>query len=325
MKRFSFALLTFALLLGFTQCGKDPIDEPEQNDNQSEIVTITFELPVENKYRTDFSEFLVDGETQSATINWNKTGYETVYLAIPNKYNQIWDDEEEEYVITLAKECAQLIPLRAVCDGGSKLVFEGGVDAKDLMDGTVYTLYYMGNEGSSHLAKTYDATGAKLTKVVMDLNNQNGTRTSLGDLHFATLAVKAQGVKDSNNKTIGYNLNALNNNVNFTAGIAISLFDLEGVSALQGNAVVNNAISIEYNEDVRSYEIDYISLGNGGISLNGTSSESFVAMVPNTQANATVECSKGRYIFENGVLSNNVYYNYNTKTHKVEPLKWITE
>lgn len=319
MKRFSLVLMALAFaIFALTSCGKDPIDETKGNEGESRIVSVSFELSVDNNSKTDFSNFLTNNNTQAATIDWNKTGYETVYLAVP--------DIKIIRPFYYYKECARMIPLRAKCNGSSKLLFEGSIDSDDLMEGHSYILYYFGNENGGKTTEIRDDAG-NLMGMTLNLNNQNGTRSALGDMHFASLqvVVSVSYIDEETAEIESFTLTA-DSNPYFTSGVAISLLDLEGVNKLEGKAVSNTAVEVKFDRTSNKYLISYTNVdGNSGITLNNTTKESFIVMTPNEQSGVTLECSKGKYIFENGVETNNVYYNYNTKTQRIEPLKWITE
>lgn len=304
MRKLSLALLALVLVL-FTQCEKEPL--PQNNDEK--MVPIRFEVPV-NDGKTDFSDFLTDHNTQNAVINWNSTGTETIYLAVPNIriYHPVTGD------VLYEDNVAQMVSLTAECNGSSKLVFSGSVNSRILEDGKSYTLYYFGNNGGQDII---DETNGKLVGKTMSFENQDGLRESLGNYHVAILDVSVKANLNTSNVATSYQI--MSSYPDFTSLTSIALLDLEGESKLEGTAVPQE-FKLEFDSESNTYKTTY-TMSESGLTLDGATSNSFITLFP-TSAGTTLECGKGQYVFENGVESNSVYYSYNATSQEIGPLKW---
>lgn len=317
MKKLSLLLIAFSMVL-FTQCDKDPIEETNNTDG-AKMVPISFNLPVDGS-KTDFSDFLTDPNTQHPTINWNKTGTETVYLAVPNMiiYNPTTGDE------LVNEPCAQLVPLTATCNENNKtLTFTGTVDTRILEDGKSYTLYYFGNNNGED-TDIKDENGKLIGKKI-NFEGQDGSRTNLGNYHVAMLDVRVRAKMNNNNTSHlaeSYDITA--SYPNFTSQIAIAYLDLAGQTSISDISTEQNLVSsveVKFNGTTNIYDVTptttrKLQLGNN------VESNSFIALWP-TSGNTTINCVKGSYTFTDGIEANSVYYTYNTSEHKIEPLPWV--
>lgn len=306
MKKLSLIIIALAAVL-FTQCKKEESNTEQTSQDSTRKVPVTFTIANNDGSRTNFSDFLTDPDSPHATINWNKTGVETVYMAVPNLVIK----NPLNGVTLFTEECAQMVPLKAECDGSAKLVFKGEINPSFLVDGMSYTLYYFGNQEPEITYVDGKALGCK-----MSFDGQNGTRENLGNYHAALLDVKVIVPEyDANGVAVSFNLEA--SAPNFTSITSVAYLDLDGESQLNGTAVTKS-LSIEFNDVQNTYTTSYEV---ASVSLNATTNESFIALCP-TAAGTKLECTKGTYTFESGVAANGVYYAFDLETNTIQPLQW---
>lgn len=308
MKKLSLIIIALAAVL-FTQCKKEE-SNTEQTSQDSREIPVRLTLTNNDGSRTNFSDFLTDPNSPHATINWNKTGVETIYMAVPNIVikNPITGTVYETI------ECAQMVPLVAECNGSEKLVFTGSISPSFLENGKSYTLYYFGNKTPN---LTYSNENGNLLGCEMTFNGQNGKRENLGNYHAALLDVSVS-VPEYDENGIATSFELVASVPNFTSMTSVAYLDLEGVSELSGTAVTES-LSVAYNAAKNKFETTYV---NAPIDLDPTmTNESFVTLCP-TAAGTTLECTKGTYTFENGVAANGVYYAFDPETNTIQPLQW---
>lgn len=306
MKKLSLIILAFVALF-LTSCDKDPQTNPEETN----LVTVTLELPVDNGSKTDFSDFLTGNAINpNFSIKWRTDIQETVYLAVPT----IQYEDENGNITTTGK--AQIIPLKATeGNGSSVMTFIGVVDSKLLRSTLTYTLYYMGDGNVT----TKENAGV-INGLEMSFDNQDGSKANLGRCHFATMNVGVQLLKADDN-VIGYILKSLDtNNTNFTTQVALAYLDLKDETELSG---ASKGVSVMYNTSTNKFDVKYLYSSNNTISLTNPSEKSLVVLAPGIK---TISCTKGSYTFDKGVGVNKVYYNVRTyangQTPEVVPLKW---
>lgn len=301
MKKITYIMLVFVMVL-FTQC------RPDNNSKNDEpnMVPITFNLPTNNG-KTDFSDFLTNPYTQNAIIEWNHSGVETIFLAVPDIVIH-----SPEYGTTFKNECAQLVPLTAICDGSSELEFTGTIDSRILQNGYAYTLYYFGNNGGEDIIDDY----GKVIGKTMSFDGQDGTRENLGDYHVACINVAIYAKYDENNLAESYTISS--SYPNFTSMTGIALLDLEGETTLGGSAAANS-LTVKFNEDLNKYET--ITSDVKGIQLDNTTNSAFISLSPSAKG-SILECGKGTYTFQKGLKANTVHYKFNTATNEIQPLDW---
>lgn len=329
MKKLSLFLLAFTAVL-FTQCKKEPL---EQNQNtESKMIPVRFELPVDNGGKTDFSDFLNGNE--NATIKWNDV--ETVYLAIPN----IPVQDPTEGLYTLG--CAQLVPLRGEEQDG-KMVFHGEVEIKEL-GGCKCTLYYFGNNGTMSDGETsnikitkgdrfyYNVDHEVNTEISMSFNNQDGSRNTLGNYHIASVEVSIEAVTEESGtnpdtgevmyKLVSYSISA--DSPVFKSETAIAYMDLDGVTELNGTAAVTS-VALQWNEDAMKYTITpTFATEETPLTISSeATSESFITLwqTGGEDNPTTLTCNNGNYYtFQNGVKRNTVYFERHNG--ELSPLTW---
>ncbi|MBR5146565.1 MAG: hypothetical protein IKW54_02940 [Bacteroidales bacterium] len=302
MKKITYLMLAFVLAL-FTQCSPNN----GNNDEESKMLPVKFTVPIDGG-KSDFTDFLTNPFTQNAIINWNSTGVETVYLAVPDVIIH-----SAEYGTDFINKCAQLVPLTAICDGSSELVFTGSIDSRIIHDGYAYTLYYFGNNGGEDI---YREETSKIVGKTMSFDGQDGTRENLGNYHVACINVAVNA--EYNNDNIAQSYNITSPYPKLSSMMSVALLDLDGESYLNGTAAIKS-MSIMFDEESNEYKHSYST--ETGLELNNTSSSAFIALCPSSQG-SVLECSKGCHTFEKGIKANTVHYNYNTVTHKIEALDW---
>lgn len=311
MKRYSLIILAFALLLGFTQCKP----EPENNPDDSRMIPVRFELPIDNGAKTDWGGFFQltnDGTSYTSNIKWSNE--DIAYLALPKTViTSGWSSTvvESEFIKLVSKFGSDM----------SMIYFEGEISmeqAQVFSNDNVLTVYHLGNRE----AIKYDNN--KIKEITMDFSSQDGIKENLKDFHFASTKVKLARHDTDNDGTPDL-ITMDNFETNFKHEMAICYLDLQDVTKLTGTAVGNNSVRI-YFDDVSSTYVSewFIKEGtDGSITLTETpSKESFIVIPPSDDAGMTLECDKGTYSFSNRIIANTIYYGKGVGNNKIEPLPW---
>jgi len=276
-----FTVLIALMLLAFTQC------KPDNGDGEK--VRVRCNIPVGNGTRSDFCDLL-----SNDSIYWS-TGMERVYLAIPNDVNP----QLVELTVDNSEPQANV------------LEFEGEVDKNLLEDGKDYEVWYFGN--SKNLGAPY-ITETKEGNVIRGINGsiktQSGYQEDMGYCHTTKTIVKAK----DNGTEIDLPLRGVLNNE-----MAIAYLELDGVSTLQGEAILGTEYSFQYNGN--DFEFVVTEDPNAKITVTNGEAKSFIVLFPNDKTGAKLECTKGYYEFKKGILAEKFYYRFISDMEKA-PLRW---
>lgn len=287
MKKFFTILMAFAVL-SFTQCKKQPVDNP---DTETEVrkVRVSCVIPINEGVRSDFSNLIENG-----SVNWSE-GWERVYVAIHGATPTI-------------------IELKSWADGNpSKLEFEGEA-AKDLItDGKEYDIWYFGH--SQQLDEPLvELTGNTLTGSIA---NQSGRLADIGYCHIAKTKVTAETIDGE----VVLNLNGTLQNQ-----IAIALLDLNNVTELFGDAIKGTEYTLTYNSDADKFELDVTEDNDAKISVESATGISYVVLLPNEEKETTIRNKQGdntyAYTFHNGIKANKIYCKIASDGTTAEALTW---
>lgn len=310
MKKLMFIMVPIILL--FAQCKKDDV---ERTDDLYEKVPVTFELP-KDMSKSDFTNLLPDGN-----INWgNENNIEYIYLAVADRYSYY----SHELLMTMI--VGELFELTAeVTESTDRLVFSGMIPKNLLWDTKRCTLYYFGNNGNapegSNVTNIYDVkyTDCVIGKTV-SFAQQTGDVNDLGDYHIASIPVKIKTIRDEERNILGFDLivELFNNNM------SIAMLDLEGETVLGGSATAIQSYTLKW--EGRTFEESYDVVEGGTIDVTGNVGEkSLIALLPNNEP-VTLECSKGKYTFHEGLPSNTLFIgNMGHDLNETTPLPWEDE
>ena len=305
MRRIMFIMM-FSLLL-FTQCKKDNVDSGAE-----ETVPVRLEISLD-KSRSDFSDLFPFGK-----ISWgNVNEIEYVYLTVPYalEFCDVSVGFYTQYLGVMFEMQAE------VNDKMDKLVFEGNVYTYALEDKDYCDMYYFGNNGKigGNVITYYkQLTDRNIIGKKITFSNQTGDVDELGNYHLAKAFVKVKKNVNDKGVPISYDLEI----ESFKTITSLALLDLEGETKLEGTAAQLRSFAIKWTDDYvfeEIYEYDtsaYINVrGNVG-------KKSMITLLP-TRESVTLECSKGKYEFTEGIRSNQVYLG--GKGESIDdalPLKW---
>lgn len=311
---------TFMLLL-LTQCRKEEevYDNEKYHTEEPEMVPVRFKIPVD-KMRSDFGDLFPLGK-----IGWgNEKKEEYIYLAAPEAY-------EYYHIRTGLHYVGMLFELRAdISEGDDTLFFEGKV--YNLLHAygkpeTEFYIYYFGNngaapEGSNVTDINRVVSYTHLIGKTVTFDNQTGSVDNVGDFHVA----KARVTLDPIDGILGVKLKGYNVTMEepLKSITSLALLDLEGESKLEGSATRLKSLTVMCMEDsVFTEQFEYDTLGYIDVSDNA-GDRSLITLLP-TEEKVTLECSKGKYEFTNGIKSNYVYFEENGATlEEAQPLIWET-
>ena len=287
MKKFFTILMAFAVL-SFTQCKKQPVDNP---DTETEVrkVRVSCVIPINEGVRSDFSNLIENG-----SVNWSE-GWERVYVAIHGATPTI-------------------IELKSWADGNpSKLEFEGEAAEGLITDGKEYDIWYFGH--SQQLDEPFvELTGNTLTGSIA---NQSGRLADIGYCHIAKTKVTAETIDGE----VVLNLNGTLQNQ-----IAIALLDLNNVTELYGDAIVGTEYTLTYNSDADKFELDVTEDNDAKISVESATGISYVVLLPNEEKETTIRNRQGdntyAYTFHNGIKANKIYCKIASDGTTAEALTW---
>ena len=286
-----FTVLIALMLLAFTQCKPDNGNEGGANGK----IKVVCEVPINNKgvseTRSDFEKLTVDG-----SIMWS-TGTERLYLAIPNNGNpQIVELLADEHTVK-----------------ANVLAFEGEVDEGLLEQNGVYEVWYFGNS-KTYLGTPYFSTnkeGDVIKSISGSIATQSGNLSDLGYCHIAKTTVSAN-IEDGQ---IVLPLRGI-----LKSEVAIAHLDLDGVTQLNGDAVIGTNYTYSYNSGRGQFE--FAVTGGSSINVTDGSATSYVMLLPNATNDVVLESSKGTYTFKNAIEANKFYFRY-LDNYVMAPLEWI--
>ena len=285
-----FTVLIALMLLAFTQCKPDNGNEGGANGK----IKVVCEVPINNKgvseTRSDFEKLTVDG-----SIMWS-TGTERLYLAIPNNGNpQIVELLADEHTVK-----------------ANVLAFEGEVDEGLLEQNGVYEVWYFGNS-KTYLGTPYFSTnkeGDVIKSISGSIATQSGNLSDLGYCHIAKTTVSAN-IEDGQ---IVLPLRGI-----LKSEVAIAHLDLDGVTQLNGDAVIGTNYTYSYNSGRGQFE--FAVTGGSSINVTDGSATSYVMLLPNATNDVVLESSKGTYTFKNAIEANKFYFRY-LDNYEMAPLEW---
>ena len=278
-------ILIALLVLGFTQCKPAPEGGDENN---TEKVRISCNLPVNNSGKSDFANIMGDG-----TINWSN-GRECIYLAIHG-------------------DNPQIVELEGFAENKPSLLEFTGEVSKDLIvSGNEYDIWYFGH--SQQLSDSYYNLADDGSKLSGSIANQSGRLEDLGYCHIASTKVIATIENDKIKLTpIGA----------FNSQMAIALLDLENVSELYGNSIIGTEYSLEYNGE--EYELKVIR-SESTINVESATGISYIVLFPNNEKERLLKSKQGNkvyaYTFHNGIRADNKYYRIASDGQTYESLIW---
>ena len=287
MKKFFTILMAFAVL-SFTQCKKQPVDNP---DTETEVrkVRVSCVISINKGVRSDFSNLIENG-----SVNWSD-GRECVYLAIPG-------------------DTPRIVELEGWADGNpSKLEFEGEVAEGLITSGNEYDIWYFGH--SQQLETPYYSNNG--SRLEGSIATQSGRLNDVGYNHIAKTTVTAVTEEGA----VKLNLNGT-----LTNQIAIALLDLNNVSELYGDAIKGTEYTLAYNESAEKFELDVTEANDAKIGVESAEGTSYVVLLPNETKESKIKCRKGdntyAYTFHNGIKGNKVYYRTASDGTTAETLTW---
>lgn len=286
--------LTMVMFM-LVQCKKKETAIPI-NDDSSELVKVSFELPIDQE-RTDFNSILPGGN-----INWGNTNnVEYLYLAVSDRY--LYFDYELEMPVYVGEMFEMQSDVHAPTD---KLYFTGMIPRGVLDQLRRCTLYYFGNNGrgesGTNVTNIYDKkyTDCVIGKTV-SFKKQSGDIDELGNYHIASINVDyVQFITDENDEVIELRLEMgeLENDM------SVAMLDLTNEIVLEGTATHLQSYTVKWTGYRYEKIIEYVPNGNYDVSGN-SGDKSFIAFLP--AEDATLKCSKGSYVFENGIEKNHIY------------------
>lgn len=304
MRKKVFVMISILLL--FTQCKKE--DDNYTFDDM--MVPVRLEVPINQSSRSVFANLFPNGE-----IKWgNDAKMEYVYIAAPNTL----------YYGTSGgvKLLGELFEMKASVENATdKLIFEGNVLYGVLKYDNKYDVYYFGNNGNA--PENSNVTDiSKLSKHIsgkrMTFDKQTGDINKLGDYQLAKAYVTVSEIVRQNDVIALYKLEMSD----FNSVTSLAMLDLEGETRLKGSAAKLTSFSVEWTDDYVFVEkfgydtLEYIDVsGNVG-------EKSLISLLP-TEEQVTLECGKGKYVFKDGIKSNQVYLSKAGKDiDEALPLKW---
>lgn len=297
-------ILIIVMLLLFAQCKKENVMIAGNDDE----VPVIIDIPL-NESKTYFGDVIDSGKISW----WNIHNEEYIYLAIG--YNLVNEDNN-----VVRKGVLEEMKI-AIYEVKDVVTCRGTIPKNYIRSGRRYELYYFGNNGNgrenTNVTNIYDEeTGDVIGKTVV-FNNQNGDMRNLGDYHMASVTVLVVDEKDDNGEFSGYRLipeGKLNNKM------SIALLDLSGERSLRGSATYNSVYEVKWNgnvfeEKIYSNDMEFNVENNMG-------DRSYISLLPNDNV-VSLECTKGYYVFENGIESNSIYIGGGNASDDVKPLGWF--
>ena len=308
MKKVPFLMIAFILL--FTQCGKEQMEE---HNEEGKLVPITFELPLTQETRSYFGDLLPNGE-----VKWgNDSNIEYIYISIPHTISYYYDS-------TGTVSLGSLVELKAeVNEPTDRLIFKGEAASNNLQNGRTYHLYYFGNNGQGldgTNVKNYHSffrnimIGKKVT-----FSRQTGDINKLGDYHIAKIRVTTKKYKDESGMVQRFELVAKDlKNIN-----SIAKLDLTGETKLGGTAAELQSFTVLWNPKADTFEEIIETIPSATIDVsNNAGKDSYISLLP-VEENVFLECTKGRYNFTNGIGQNQLYVGSEaTDIDAALPLRW---
>lgn len=313
-------MMLMSLLL-FAQCKKEEIidDEIIENKEESRKIPVTCEISLtDDGTRSSFADLF------KGRISWgSKQENEYIYLSVgvTDKYYS------EKYKDTISVgelfELRAYVPLDAPLD---KVMFKGAIEEKYLRNmEDECKLFYFGMEGNGvndgFVENIYDPECGKLIGKRIDYSNQLCDMTLLGYYHIASSSAHVSmhvGDYDVIEEFVLFPDDRV-----FYNNMAIAMLDLKGEKILGGSATQLQSYTVKW--DGRNHKLvesyDYKQDGFYEIDQrHGT--KSFVALFP-TDRKVDIRCSKGVYVFEDGIKSNHFYVGKaGNSAEDSRPLPW---
>ncbi len=307
MKKLS-VFISFLLL--FSSCNKEKMNE---GVNEERMVPVRFELSMNSKTRSDFSNLLPKGN-----IQWgNSNNVEYIYVSIPYKCSYY---VQGVGTITLG----ELLEMKAEIDEPTdKLVFTGEVPSNNLQNARQYHLYYFGNNGQggegTNITNHHSSYKNILIGKTVSFARQTGNIDDLGNYHLAKIKVKAVPIKDEEGVVQSFELVADDlQNIN-----SIAKLDLTGETSLGGTAAELQSFTLLWNTSTNTFDEIIECVPGATIDVRGNAAHnSYVSLLP-CDYGVYLECSKGRYEFLRGIRSNMLYVgSYSDDIEDARPLHW---
>lgn len=288
-----YTILMSLMLLTLVQCKPTPID-----DENTPKVKVSCELPLNGGSKTEFSSINTDG---SMSIYWSD-GDEYIYLAVPHSTQ------------------SQIIELKGTSNGNeSVLTFNGEMPKELLTNGEEYEIWYLGNSMStstSYVSKTISDGIVK--EVSGTIGEQNGNISNIGLYHIANITVNA--VVDENEIL-------LVPQGKFTSQMAIAYLDLDGVTSLNGNAIVGTDYALKYNSSTDKFDFVVTENAEATINTQGAGKNAYIVLFPNEDKNTVLKGIKDNGAifgidFGNEINANKLYYKKGAGGQGAEALPW---
>lgn len=288
-----YTILMSLMLLTLVQCKPTPID-----DENTPKVKVSCELPLNGGSKTEFSSINADG---SMSIYWSD-GDEYIYLAVPHSTQ------------------SQIIELKGTSNGNeSVLTFNGEMPKELLTNGEEYEIWYLGNSMStstSYVSKTISDGIVK--EVSGTIGEQNGNISNIGLYHIANITVNA--VVDENEIL-------LVPQGKFTSQMAIAYLDLDGVTSLNGNAIVGTDYTLKYNSSIDKFDFVVTENAEATINTQGAGKNAYIVLFPNEEKNTVLRATKNTGAifgvdFGYEINANKLYYKKGAGGQGAEALPW---
>ena len=141
----------------------------------------------------------------------------------------------------------------------------------------------------------------------------------MGNYHIAKIKVIAVPIKDKDGVIQRFELEAEElHNIN-----SVAKLDLTGETTLRGTASELQSFTLLWNTSTNTFDEIIECVPGATIDVRGNAGKkSLITLLP-TRESVTLECSKGKYEFTEGIKSNQVYLG--GKGESIEdalPLKW---
>lgn len=281
--------VALAMILTMSNCKKKE-DGNSGTSQDAPKVNVSCVVPINDGDKSDFTNLMTDG-----SIKWS-TGTERIYVAIPDETNP------------------QIIELTAFTTIGANILnFEALVPDGLLKNEQEYDVWYLGN--SKNLDNPY-ITETKEDDVIKSISGsigtQSGNLSDLGYCHIAKTTVTA--IVQKNGKVV------LSMNGELKNQIAIAYLDLNGISRLNGNAIIGTEYTLQYNNG--AFEFVITEDENAKINVTEGTAASYIVLLPNATADVDLlGKTYSKVTFENGVQSNKIYYKH-ISDMEYKPLTW---
>ena len=311
MKKLSLLFMMFSLLL-FTQCKKGELID---DGGDEKMLPVFFELSLDPNSKSYFGDLLPNGD-----IMWgNDEGVEYIYLTIPSRFGYM------NQQLTSMAYIGTLVEMKAEIDANSdKLLFTGMLPETNYLNIKQCYLYYFGNNGigdnGTNVTNHYDPYLKHLYGKTVSFAEQTGNIDELGDFHIGKISVKVTRMRDketgkySHFEVTGDRFENIN---------SIAKLDLTDETALGGTAAELQSFTLLWNFETEVFDEIIEVVPNATIDVSGNyGKDSYISLLP-TLDNVYLECSKGRFDFTDGIISNSLYIGGNADNiDDALPLHW---